>query len=109
MGASAKDAVPAIIAVLRSDDHLENREAAAVALGQIGPAAKEAVPALKEAQLVPRFSVQYGGAYVEDLYKAAKEAQAKIEGNAGPLSHQARNMKLLQPAKQTSLGLPCRH
>jgi hypothetical protein len=81
MGSSAKDAVSALIAVLRSDDHLENREAAAVALGQIGPAAKEAVAALKEAQLVPRFSVQYGGAYVEDLHKAAKEAQAKIEGN----------------------------
>ena len=79
IGPAAKDAVSAIINVLSKDDHLDNRETAAKVLGQLGPAAKQAVPALKEALQTPRWSVQYGGAYVEDLYKAVNEALAKID------------------------------
>lgn len=46
LGPSAKDAVPALIAVLAEDKDPFARRAAAVALGQIGPAAREAVPRL---------------------------------------------------------------
>src|SRR5262249_22050969 len=45
MGPAAKDAVPALIAVLK-DKNREVRKAAAGALGKIGPAAEPAVPAL---------------------------------------------------------------
>jgi HEAT repeat protein len=48
IGPAAKEAVPALIAVLKDEDS-ELRASAATALGGIGPAAKEAVPALSVA------------------------------------------------------------
>jgi HEAT repeat protein len=45
MGAEAKAAVPAMVALLARDSA---REAAAIGLGEIGPAARDAIPALIE-------------------------------------------------------------
>ena len=44
-----KEAVDALIGVLKNDKALAVREAAAQGLGQMGPDAREAVPALREA------------------------------------------------------------
>ena len=45
----ARAAVPALTEALKQNPHPHNRQRAAWALGKIGPAAKEALPALKEA------------------------------------------------------------
>jgi HEAT repeat protein len=49
-GSAAKDAVPALIEIVRNDLTPQTRLNAIVALGAIGPAAKDAIPALKVAQ-----------------------------------------------------------
>jgi HEAT repeat protein len=53
LGASAKDAVPALIGVMNSPADVEVRSSVAAALGAIGPAAAAAVPALLEAARTP--------------------------------------------------------
>ena len=45
MGEGAKEAVPALIEIVKTDKSPESRKEALMALGAIGPAAKEAVPA----------------------------------------------------------------
>ena len=45
MGEGAKEAVPALIEIVKTDKNSESRKEALMALGAIGPAAKEAVPA----------------------------------------------------------------
>ena len=57
--------VPALIALLKDEDSLVRRHAAA-ALGWIGPAAKEAIPALEAA--------------ARDGVRAAESALKKIRG-----------------------------
>ncbi len=85
MGPAAKDAVPEITRVLLNNEYMGKREAAAKALGEIGSAAKEAIPALRDPLRISRPRV--GGAYLDDLLTAAREALAKIGDTAAtPIS-----------------------
>ncbi len=61
------DAVPALVQALEAGQD-RSRARAALALGRMGPAAREAIPALERAQAVP------------SLKDAASEAIAKIRG-----------------------------
>ena len=61
--------VPALAKTLK-DEYVVVRQAAAEALGRIGPAAKEAVPALKQAENDPS----------DDVSEAAADALARVEG-----------------------------
>ena len=49
MGPDARDAVPALIAMVKNDADSDVREAVVPALGSIGPDAKAAAPALRDA------------------------------------------------------------
>ena len=49
IGPDAKEAVPALIKVLKRAKHVQIRHTAAETLGKVGPNAKEAIPALIEA------------------------------------------------------------
>jgi HEAT repeat protein len=75
MGDSAKEAVPALIEVLPTDEVVQVLRNTSTALGQIGPAAQGALPALQEVR--KKIRVQY----------SADEAILKIEGRPVPVWH----------------------
>ena len=70
--AGGTDAVPYLIEALLSDDDNSPRRAAAAALGQLGPAARQAVPALEALADDDDIDLQY----------VAAQALAAIQGAA---------------------------
>lgn len=81
-GAQAEPAIDQLIPLLKHEDH-EIRQLAAYALGQIGPAAKRAVPALKAAlndqQMSVLTSVQNALVAI-DPSSAPKQAVPNVSG-----------------------------
>ena len=60
VGADAAEAVPALVSLLRNGDE-GSRNSACIALRKIGPAAKGALPALREALSDPSADVRRFG------------------------------------------------
>ncbi|HWD21333.1 MAG TPA: hypothetical protein VHB20_18850 [Verrucomicrobiae bacterium] len=79
---NGKEAVPALIRIFRKDVSETSQKAAVEALGDIGPAAKDAVPALTEA--LPKSKGQLAYAMVDTLGAIGPDAR-----NAVPLLAQS--------------------
>jgi tetratricopeptide (TPR) repeat protein len=77
--------VPAIAKILLHDEYMDIRAAAAKALGEIGPAAKEAIPALRDPFRASR--PQFGGVMENEVLEAARVARAKIGDDAEGLTN----------------------
>jgi HEAT repeats len=108
LGAEAKDAVPGLISIYRENISEDLRTTAANALRLIGPAAKEAVPALLESLARPNLSMEADGNTIDALGEIHSHPELVVPALLKCLNDSNQNIRWLAMGSIASFGADAR-